>query len=440
MDELRAHPFFAPIRWDTLWDDPAPPLETGLVRREPAPADEWDDVGATWDELVSLDESDDEDRDDGSSGALVRIRTRVDEHGDDGIEWGPDAQTYLEIPDYAPEALPLLGVINGVDAVNATMSAGGDVEDARGEHTVGATVSGTHGIQFALPGIDEVSKNTDLGTGAIEDSAATDEATGSGVRSGPGPGPSLRKDEEEEEASPVSSTTEVGDREGAAALDEEPPQSSAPLRVVCDSYANSSSDGSPVEKLSAELEAMGIHRGGLLTRDTLPATSLTFRLLFRASALAAGEKTLFHAPVGETALKRRTSRLLLPLPVAQRKPKVRELALTNHRPLSLEPLKNGRGVCIKAEFGLREAQTPAKRANGDKMRGIITGVERKSAKEFVGMTTGKLAFFVVESEAAADARVRRIVEALQQHSTQNRECKQLSNNDNHLNVSATPRT
>jgi hypothetical protein len=55
--------------------------------------------------------------------------------------------------------------------------------------------------------------------------------------------------------------------------------------------------------------------------------------------------------------------------------------------------------------------------------------------------TGKSAFFVVENEAAADAWVRRIAEALQQHSTQNRERKQSNNNsnsnNNNNNVSAT---
>jgi len=105
---------------------------------------------------------------------------------------------------------------------------------------------------------------------------------------------------------------------------------------------------------------------------------------------------LFHAPVEETALKRRTSRLLLPLQVAQRKPKVRELALTSHRLVCLKPLKNGRGVGIKAEFTLREAQGQGqlagsssgreKRPKGDEARGMVTGVERRGAKEFVLLT------------------------------------------------------
>lgn len=292
MDELRAHPFFASIRWDSLWDDPAPPLETGLVRREPVPADEWDDVGATWDELVGgPDASDDEDEDNGSSeGPHTHAHVRLRAPGDDGIEWATDAQAYVsppaippeeigphgEMPDYAREALPLLGAINGVDAAVADAGEDVDIEDAGGaEHGADGTgtVSGTHGIHFALPGIDSVSKNTGPGPGpgtntAVADSKeVTDEATGSGVRPGPGHGPGPGPGEQE---SPVSSGTEVGD----AAPGEEPPRNSAPLRVpraVRDSYATSSSDGSPVEKLSAALEAMGIHRGRLRTRSPTPA-------------------------------------------------------------------------------------------------------------------------------------------------------------------------
>ncbi|KAG1764770.1 kinase-like protein [Suillus placidus] len=54
---LRAHPFFASVSWETLWTDPAPPLEAGLVKKEVPAADEveggqWDDVGEMWDRLV----------------------------------------------------------------------------------------------------------------------------------------------------------------------------------------------------------------------------------------------------------------------------------------------------------------------------------------------------------------------------------------------------
>jgi hypothetical protein len=45
---------------------------------------------------------------------------------------------------------------------------------------------------------------------------------------------------------------------------------------------------------------------------------------------------------------------------------------------------------------------------------MVTGVERKGAKEFVLLTTAQSGFFVAESEAAADAWVKRIAKALQQ--------------------------
>ena len=75
---LRAHPFLATVQWTTLWVDPAPPLEAGLVKRMATrdPACVWKDVGADWDELVGDEESYEEDGiewaedTDGGSGAI----------------------------------------------------------------------------------------------------------------------------------------------------------------------------------------------------------------------------------------------------------------------------------------------------------------------------------------------------------------------------------
>jgi hypothetical protein len=66
------HPFFASIHWNRLWDDPAPPLEMGLIRCEAAPVDEWDDISATWDKLVSGSEAEDEKM--GAWRNYIRIR------------------------------------------------------------------------------------------------------------------------------------------------------------------------------------------------------------------------------------------------------------------------------------------------------------------------------------------------------------------------------
>lgn len=59
MRALRSHQFLSTISWDTLWVEPAPALEPGLVRREhPLAQDKynnWEDIGATWDDLVADD-------------------------------------------------------------------------------------------------------------------------------------------------------------------------------------------------------------------------------------------------------------------------------------------------------------------------------------------------------------------------------------------------
>ncbi|KAJ7755712.1 kinase-like protein [Mycena maculata] len=67
---LKLHKFFASISWTSLWSDPAPPIEPGLVKKEYPLAHgqdrNWEDVGAAWDELVGNDS--------------------------DGIEWSSDAE------------------------------------------------------------------------------------------------------------------------------------------------------------------------------------------------------------------------------------------------------------------------------------------------------------------------------------------------------------
>jgi len=290
MDALRAHPFFASIRWDTLWDDPPPPLETGLVRREPAPVDEWDDVGAAWDELVSGPDSGDEYDDDESVDGLhphghshAHVRSRVP--GDDGIEWAPDAQAFMsppaippeeigphgEMPDYARGSLSLAEAIGDVGAVAAVVAPVGDVDVAVAV-TSETTLNGGFGIPFTLPRIDGVSKNA---TPTAGDGVAGS-AIGPDPAARPSPGPSSREEKSAERGSPVSTGTSTerpeGDRDTPGR--ELPQRTSAPLRVprgVRDSYATSSSDGSPVEKLGAALEAMGIHRGRLRTRSPTPA-------------------------------------------------------------------------------------------------------------------------------------------------------------------------
>jgi 3-phosphoinositide dependent protein kinase-1 len=75
MQALRDHPFFSSINWKTLWTEPAPPLESGLVKREHPLAGQdqnWEDVGAAWDDIADCEDE-------------------GDENGD-GIRWADDAE------------------------------------------------------------------------------------------------------------------------------------------------------------------------------------------------------------------------------------------------------------------------------------------------------------------------------------------------------------
>ena len=58
---LKSHPFFTSIEWVTLWASSAPTLESGLVKKEPKPANNhWDDVEYNWDHVVAFPRSHDE--------------------------------------------------------------------------------------------------------------------------------------------------------------------------------------------------------------------------------------------------------------------------------------------------------------------------------------------------------------------------------------------
>ena len=58
---LKAHLFFASVEWATLWTTTAPTIESGLVKKEPKPANNhWDDVEYNWDHVVAFPRSHDE--------------------------------------------------------------------------------------------------------------------------------------------------------------------------------------------------------------------------------------------------------------------------------------------------------------------------------------------------------------------------------------------
>lgn len=81
---LRSHPFFSTIIWDTLWTEPVPALETGLVKRIPEKGEDakWEEINTAWEELVASED-------------------------DDEIEWADtETQNHQVKPDKETELLP----------------------------------------------------------------------------------------------------------------------------------------------------------------------------------------------------------------------------------------------------------------------------------------------------------------------------------------------
>lgn len=65
MNSLKGHEFFNGLDWTTLWTAPAPPLESGLVKKDPELStsqneQRWQEIGESWNRQLWQDDSDDE--------------------------------------------------------------------------------------------------------------------------------------------------------------------------------------------------------------------------------------------------------------------------------------------------------------------------------------------------------------------------------------------
>jgi 3-phosphoinositide dependent protein kinase-1 len=181
MQALRNHPFFSSINWKMLWTEPAPPLQSGLVQREHplvGQDQDWDDVGAAWDDIAACEEDE-------------------DGHGD-GIGWADGA----EEPAY--------------------MTRHGYGEGETSSHSFSEEVGPVGEVPMLMEAARRVAHT-------VDEDAETVMGHGS---------PERRADAAVEEPEPI-------DVPG----------------VPADTGSTSSSDGSPVEKAGATLEAMKIDRG-----------------------------------------------------------------------------------------------------------------------------------------------------------------------------------
>lgn len=298
MQALRAHPFFAGINWKTLWKDPAPPLESGLVKREQKPdayGANWD-VDAQWDNLMNGRDSDE-------------------------ISWASD-------------------------------------EEQPGESSTG---------------------HEHVPNGYAH------------------------------EVGPMGEVPWYAN--GAGGSPAEPIRVPSPTRRDRGSYstgsATSSSDGSPVEKLSAALDAMMFDRGRNRAQTPIQGNGPSVEFDW-SQILIPGENILFNSAVEASTLRRRASRLLA-IAVTPRKMKTRQLVLTSHRLVCLKQGKTERSIAVKSELFFKPSDKEKERMT----QTIIVGVEPKGEREFVVLTNNKSHSYATDSPILASTWVRKLNEVLE---------------------------
>ncbi|CCL99842.1 uncharacterized protein FIBRA_01866 [Fibroporia radiculosa] len=291
MQALRAHPFFSSISWSTLWTDSAPPLEPGLVKKEQNPnqssiSSNWDDVGATWDNLVG-----------------------ENEDLDDDISWASDGEGAYTLGSAAAkspsgyiytESVGPMGERRPYSFPNPPTSS---PVDAR------ATLPDSNLVEVVKPSADTI---------------------------------------DEPPAGLVSAHTNGGhppnDTDDHAMPIDVPKGSAAETRSV--GSATSSSDGSPVDQAGAAMEEAS-SRGRNRAQTPILGNSISFEYDL-TPLLIPGESVVFNTHVEASGPKRRASRLLA-MAVAPKKIKTRELVLTTHRLMCLK-CKPGRPIQIKTEI------------------------------------------------------------------------------------------
>lgn len=159
----------------------------------------------------------------------------------------------------------------------------------------------------------------------------------------------------------------------------------------------SSSEGSPVDRLGAAVEALELNRGRDRGRTPIqgngPGDDHNWSVLWaamtvfvtylsdRSSLLQPGEIILFNSKVETLTRGRRlTASRLFPIPAPRKTKKIRHLILTTHRLVCLKQ-KKGRTVVIKTESVLQRGSL-----DKGKEREAVVSVESRGDNEFVVAT------------------------------------------------------
>ncbi|KAI6135820.1 kinase-like protein [Pisolithus thermaeus] len=376
---LRAHPFLSSVKWETLWTDPVPPLEAGLVKKEirEETGDEGDggrgleNVGSMWDSLVGengIDESGGIDWDDrGGDGSGRVITGKGSRRGrgrpfgnsstnpgdnihadDDGLGWAQDA----EGPEFERFRLRDSQLLMRCDEGDED-----EPEDARsGRQRVDIdkvedpvrtpTPTFIQGVQDAVDKASEKDGSTTTTAMTVQPIPIPTLISAPSPTGTPRPSPSVLGSSSGSGSGTNSlggSFVEVSDVQPKDRLDNQITQSAG-------GYALS--------------RAAGIKRGRDRTLTPVQGNMLFVRKVDWLPILIPGESVIFHTRVEARSPKRRGSRLLLPLNVVSTvRSKPRELVLTNHRLLCLKRREASAG-----SGGTATSPRDAKNSNGDRNR------------------------------------------------------------------------
>jgi 3-phosphoinositide dependent protein kinase-1 len=389
---LRAHPFLASINWNTLWTDPAPPLEPGLVKKEPTGLLDvdgedarWVDVGAKWDALVGTEDLDAGETD----GTMVRPSRGVAVHeghppvDGEGIGWAEDAYG----PEFERYKLKDTSTFKRASRISEEVGPMGELPD------------------YTL--------TTANGSAHVESSPSTESANANEIN-----GMAMVAKEAVRE-SPLNTTIPPTSTLSSAYITI--PTPSTPQSANAPGSGTSSSDGSLVDKSSvmAVISVQELERGRNRALTPVQGNGRLREANF-SSLLFLGEAILFSTRVEARSPKRRGSRLRLPISVSPIRPKTRQLLLTTHRLLCVKQREDG-GVGLKSELSLRKgvnlSSTTEKVKDKDKdkdkeAKSIVESAERKSEREFVVLTSTKSQTYAAESSIIASQWVEKINTAL----------------------------
>ncbi|KAI0695936.1 kinase-like domain-containing protein [Cerioporus squamosus] len=378
MQALRSHPFFASINWRTLWTVPAPPLEAGLVKKDPPQASNLS-IRLAWDEL-DADENAIEEDDDDLEDEEAPSWTSTGQGQYLFIPAQPNGHTHSDSEHVGPYGERRKGTLPPLPLSN--------VEEERG--------SSSDGVRFIAP-----SQQTS---------------------------PSIAEDEIRDT---VNDVLDVPFVTRSPPIDV--PRAAGPGSHSTGSVS-SSSEGSPVEKLAAALDeaARGRNRAQTPIQGNGqgdPELYVAFLALFhvfhpplpvlpfahdkltgtaarRTSLMMPDEHVVFNAIVEPGGPKRRASRLLAMAvtPKKHQQSRPRELVLTTHRILCVKN-KPGRAPQIRAELFVKPPV-------GKDLRSLVSSVEKKGEREFVIITPTKSHCYIAASSSIATTWIRKIEDAI----------------------------